>query len=109
MKHWKWKVASEPTGRYRSFEKRDWPTAYWPNEKPAFKIYCDDAYTPRRARGESAHGELKVMVAHHKDEGGFEWKMLKKRAATLVEAKQLAEDFIKQFPDWAPPQYRSLI
>ena len=34
----KWKVASAPTGRYRSFERRGWPGADYEGDIPAASI-----------------------------------------------------------------------
>jgi hypothetical protein len=99
----KWKVSSPPTGRYRSFEKRGWPTASFPNGDPAAAIYCKDDYEPSLAKT-GQHAELVICVAkwHRKESGGrtFEWKTLVLRAATLDAAKQLVTDFFAKHPEF---------
>lgn len=99
----KWKVASVPTGRYRSFEYRGWPDATYADGKPAVQIRCKDDYTAQRAKGEDEHAELTVYIADHhpkaewKDRGAFTWRTLKARYKTLAEAKEAAQAFINQF------------
>lgn len=88
-----WKVAAEPTGRYRSFEKRGWPHAYWPDDVPCAFIQCNDNYTGPRARGEQPHAELVIWVSLSFEDGSFVNRRLKARAATLAEAKELVQKF----------------
>lgn len=101
-----WKVADTPTGKYRSFERRGWPTAYYgsTNGKPAAFLECEDAYTPACGR-EGGHAPIKVIVLHHNHpEAGKSWKrfVLKERAATLSQAKQMATEFLQHHLDWHP-------
>lgn len=42
-----WKVDPPPSGRWKSFTKRGWPTAEWPDGSIAALIYCADEYIPR--------------------------------------------------------------
>lgn len=103
-----WKVTEAPTGRYRSFERRSWPTAYYGSTdgKPAAFLECEDAYVPARVR-EGAHAPIKVIVLHHNHpEAGKSWKhfVLKERAPTLDRAKQMAEEFLLAHTDWHPKQ-----
>lgn len=108
-----WKVRPEPTGRYRSFGHRGWPIAYYiqggvrtdtETLKPAAFLYCEDDYVPSRVRlGD--HKEIRVHVCHHQHpERGNSWKVfvLKRRAATLDEAKQMVQEFLEAHPDWHP-------
>jgi len=103
----KWRVKSTPTGRYRSFEKRGWPDADYPNGRPAVSIDCDTSYSATVVASEK-HGPLSVHIAcHNKIEdwpklGAFNWRTLIKRASTLAEAKKLAEDFISSHPEVCP-------
>ena len=109
----KWKVAPNPTGRYRSFEHRHWPDAEYANgERPAAAIYCgarwsadyDTEYTPERARtGE--HAPLRVRIACY-DTTPWKWKTHKQLCATLDEAKALAEKFLTDHPELRPPELR---
>lgn len=114
-----WKVAEAPTGRYRAFDHRSWPTAYYvtPGVRkdaevlpPAAFLYCEDSYCPQDVRA-GTHKEITIKVLHHQHPEamgprGSSWKVftLKKRAATLDEAKQLVQDFLDKHPDWHPKQ-----
>ena len=90
-----WKVAEAPTGRYRSFHKRGWPSAYM-GDHPVLAIYCDDSYTPAKAKS-GEHAELKVTVAQWFEREGmtpsFKWLTMKQRFATLDAAKKAATDW----------------
>jgi hypothetical protein len=58
-----WHVAPVPTGRYRSFERRGWPTAnYGKHGLIAASISCDDEYYPSDVR-EGKHAPLTVRIA----------------------------------------------
>ena len=96
-----WEVQPAPTGRYRSFERRGWPKAYVEKTKDtiAVALYCEHAYVPSLVK-EGKHPEIAVHVAVYNDKFiGFDWKRLKKRAATLEEAKKLAEEFFSRNPE----------
>jgi len=103
----KWNVDPAPYGPYRYFQERGWPHATYSDGSPAARISCSDKYIPSKVKtGE--HSELKVYVAkwnHNRkpEEAAFEWKLLKKRATTLSEAKELAAKFIESFPDFVKP------
>lgn len=110
-----WKVQPEPTGRYRSFEHRGWPCAYYDKScgqdvgsKPAAFLYCEDDYRPSDVRLGN-HKEIKVSILHHTHpERGNSWKVfyLRKRAATLDEAKQMVQEFLEKNPEWMPPEVK---
>lgn len=102
----KWKVAEAPTGKYRSFERRGWPTAYYDSVggKPAAFLSCDDAYVPTCVRT-GAHAPIKVIVLHHNHpEAKSSWKrfVMKERAATLSRAKEMVAEFLSAHKDWWP-------
>lgn len=101
---YKWKVSEKPTGRYSSFEKRMWPEACYLNEResPAAQIYCDDSYEPWRVK-EGKHGELTLLVADHSGERR-KWRTIKKRFATLQEAKEAFALFIEKYPEFMPKE-----
>lgn len=106
----KWKVGSPPTGRYRSFEKRGWPSAtIGPDDQPIASITCEDDYTPQRAKG-GGHGELTVSIAVWQPREGntdtFKWRTMKQRYQSLDAAKRAAEDFIIKYPSTWPTQLR---
>jgi len=105
MKHkLKWRVAPVPTGRFCSFEGRGWPSADV-GERIMVDLDCEDEYVPAKVRV-GDHKPIKVLVAewYKKEERGdraaFEWRTLKKRAATLKEAKALAQDFVNRHPEY---------
>ena len=93
----KWRVSPAPTGRYRSFERRGWPSADL-GERSMVTLYCEDEYVPADIRSGN-HGPIKVHVANrHTDRPQFTWRTLKQRATTLAEAKELAQDFFDRNP-----------
>jgi len=85
-----WKVDPAPTGRFRSFEKRGWPTAYYDKDedKIAAALYCDAEYVPSIVKS----GELfniQVRIADYSiGGGGWEWRTMKTRCKSLDEAKK---------------------
>lgn len=100
-----WKVADKPTGRYRSFERRSWPTAYYGRDgKPAAFLSCEDDYRPADVR-EGKHAPITLTLLHHQHpEAGNSWKRFRynKQAKTLDEAKQMVQEFVDKHPDWHP-------
>lgn len=109
-----WVVGTEPTGRYRSFERRSWPTAHYAHKdkEPAAQIYCEDSYVPRLVKT-GQHAELKVVIYDYSvpsnttTGSGFTRRALKQRFKTLAEAKKAAEDFLVQHQQYRPTEYRS--
>lgn len=108
-----WRVQSAPTGKYRSFERRGWPHAYYEDGAPAAMITCDrDEYVPSRVKtGE--HAPLRVHIADHSvrrgkspEEAakypGFIWRRLTGQCKTLDEAKALAEQALDKFTNFKP-------
>ena len=99
----KWRVGTVPVGRYRSFEKRAWPSADYADGRPAAYIRCECAYHPRMVR-DGSHPPLKVIIADYSnpsnktDNCGFTWITLKSRCATLAEAKQAVIDILAEYP-----------
>lgn len=103
----KWKVSEPSTGPYRSFHRRGWPMAYYANGEPAAALYCDDEYTPSRARGESKHAEIRINVADHSvltSDGRptFKWVTAVKRGVSLDHAKMIAAQVIAAHPQFMP-------
>jgi len=93
-----WKVGSVPTGRYRSFEKRSWPNAYFSgadNAGAAASIDADESYEPRHRKMNDVGFDLTVRITIVTDQG-WEWRTLKKKARSINEAKELALNFYKQ-------------
>ena len=104
----KWYVQPAPTGLYRSFERRGFPSADYaslPRECAAVKLLCADEYIPSDVKL-GKHSEITIRIAFwHEDKQGFEWKTLRTKAKTLKEAKQYAEDFINTFPQVQPKEH----
>ncbi len=90
-----WRVAPKPTGRYRSFEKRGWPSADWVdsqgNTYPACQVRCEDGYYPAGVKtGNHAPLRIRVMDYRERGQGGnCSWtgKVTKAEFKTLAEAK----------------------
>lgn len=103
-----WKVAEAPTGRYKSFHKRGWPTASM-GDKPVLSIHCDDSYTPAKAKS-GEHAELKVNVAEWFTREGlapsFNWRTLKQRFTSLDEAKKVATEWYLSHPNFWHPDFQ---
>jgi hypothetical protein len=103
----KWKVADAPTGKYRAFYDRGWPSAYYTHiDKPAVFLTCDDGYVPAQVRA-GKHSPIWIRVLHHNHEranGSWVQFKLKQPAATLEQAKQRAEAFLMGHPDWWPKE-----
>src|SRR5574343_1066053 len=102
----KWKVDPIPAGRYRSFEKRGWPSAEYPDQSPAFFIKCEDEYIPHNIKTNN-HKELTLMVAVYREDKGFDWRAVKRKFTTLPEAKAFAQELITTRTEWIPKQYRN--
>ncbi|MCK5641739.1 MAG: hypothetical protein KAJ19_13135 [Gammaproteobacteria bacterium] len=100
----KWRVCEVPSGRYRSFTKRGWPSADI-DEKTAVGLSCEHEYIPERVR-KGDHGPITIRVAKHNPEeewpekGGITWYRLTKTAATLKEAKERAQKFVDKRPEF---------
>lgn len=106
----KWVVQPPPTGRYRSFFDRGWPSAHYvgtKDEKPAFMIRCKTDYKPHRVKS-GDHEELKLYIADWSDktDGAFKWKLLKRRFATLAELKATIPDILEKLSGFSPEEIR---
>lgn len=111
-----WRVAPEPTGRWKSFDVRSWPKAEYPNGEPAVMITCRGehgeqvAYVPREVKNGS-HPELMVYIADHHgkttpDQMEFTWRRLVRRAKTLDEAKAIGAEALIKNAGFMPAEYR---
>jgi len=104
----KWKVQPAPTGRYRSFEKRGWPSAKLPDGTLIGYISCKDVYFPADSKS-GKHAPLTVHVYNfnpsdeqRKKHGGRVHLTLKAHAATLQEAKDRLIAFYAAHPEMLP-------
>ena len=98
----KWRVQPEPTGRYRSFKKRGWPTAEYIDGCIAASISCEDDYVPARVKS-GDHKELVVRVADYSVKP-WKWRTVKARASTLEEAKALVVRVLEAHAHFQPAQ-----
>jgi hypothetical protein len=83
----KWLVEEAPTGRYRSFHRRGWPTAkHKITGRTLFSIGCEDDYI----NGKPPHGLLSLRVAKSNENDSWDWVVLKRKFETLAELKAAA-------------------
>lgn len=104
----KWYVQPAPTGRYRSFAPRGFPSADYKNlSRPyaAVLLHCKDDYIPSSVKI-GKHSEITIRIAIWEEQGrGFDWVKLEQTAKTVSEAKQIAEDFINNNPSVQPKEH----
>jgi hypothetical protein len=96
----KWRVQEVPTGRYRSFQRRGWPNATYPDGKLAASISCEDDYQPHNVKV-GKHAPLKVRVCDY-SVTPWCWRTLKGAFLTLGQAKAAAEDVLERFTEVQP-------
>ena len=107
----KWKVSPVPTGRYRSFEVRAWPTADYVGDYAATTILCEKEYVPADVKTGN-HPPLTLLIAkwYTKEERGdkaaFDWVRIKRKFPTLKEAKKFAGEFLNRHPEYWPEHLR---
>ena len=93
----KYEVAPAPTGRYRSFQHRGWPTGYV-NDEVAVGFSCSDDYTPSSVK-EGRHAPIRVRIAVRQGRKvSFDWRHLKGEFKTLDDAKSYALRFLNANP-----------
>lgn len=101
-----WKNGEAPTGPYRSFHNRSWPSAHDRGGNVAASLSVAGVSYSKRAADSGEH-EIVVRVADHtndnlgrpnKEIGAFVWKQLKKKYRTVKEAKAAAEACLKANP-----------
>jgi hypothetical protein len=95
----KWIVAPAPTGPYKSFRNRGWPSAFSPDGNSAmFAISCSDEYVPKKVKN-GWHKPLKLRIADHTGHiNGWTWRTLNYEFSTLDELKQTAQKFADKNP-----------
>jgi hypothetical protein len=96
----KWKVGEAPTGRYRSFHHRSWPSAEYPNDRIAARIECTESYTPYSAKN-GGHPPLKLLIADY-SVTPWKWRKAKGEFNTLQEAKDAFTKIVEKFPSIVP-------
>lgn len=103
----KWKMADAPTGRFKSFHKRGWPSATkHGTDIPMASIECEDSYTADKAKS-GEHAELIVRIADwtpptDKTKARWQWRTLKARFTSLEAAKAAALETLIKNPSFWP-------
>lgn len=92
----KWRLGEKPTGRFKSFHKRGWPSAEYADGSPAASIAPEDnsGYWPNLA-------ETTVLITRVADRAGhtFVWRRLTARPVGVKAAKLVAQEFIDKYHD----------
>lgn len=96
-----WKVDPAPTGKYRSFAHRGWPSADYAGDRIAAKIYCEDDYEPQNART-GKHAALRLHVADY-SVTPWKWRKAKGEFKTIQEAKDALVKILLDHPELMPP------
>jgi len=94
-----WKVQSAPTGRYRSFERRGWPSAETPDGDTIAMLACKDEYTPYRVRT-GDHAPIRLMIRVPKGNGQWGWGTFQHDFASMDEAKEFLKNYLARHPDY---------
>ena len=94
-----WKVDEAPTGRYRSFQKRSWPTATYADGKIAAQIYADQSYTGHESRRTDL--ELAVSIADY-SVTPWKWHRMAKRSPSIQHAKDFVLGVLAVKSEWMP-------
>ena len=103
----RWKVSPEPTGRYRSFDRRGWPFAEYADGRSAARIQSEDDYVPSLVR-EGKHTPLEVYVADYsitpteEKPAPWKWRRMKSEFATLKEAQEAVVKLLAAHPEILP-------
>lgn len=102
-----WHIDPKPTGKYRSFAHRRWPSAYnldANGDVIALLRAADDSdYVPSLRETTT----LVVRVADYYNpevEGSFTWRQLKGRPVGFKAAKKLVDAFYKAEPHRKPKE-----
>lgn len=98
-----WRLGEKPTGRYRSFSQRSWPTGTWKSPEGPMAAKMADVENVGYHPSVAENSHLKVWIAKHHEVGaGFDWLLLKTRPYGVVEAKRLVEKFYADHPEMIP-------
>lgn len=100
----KWIVSTAPTGKYRSFECREWPSAEYEDGSPMAFITCEDEYYYPNVK----IGDHKELILHVCDYSQEPWKRrtLTKRFKTLQDAKKGLIEFFTNHPEFIKNEYK---
>lgn len=105
-----WKVGTVPTGRYRSFQHRNWPQAFYDGDEGRLAVYitCEDAYRPAVVKT-GQHKPLEVWVYDYsacKDSLQRERRTRKmnRKFTTLAEVKTVMNKFLSEHSELWPKE-----
>lgn len=104
----RWKVQPPPTGTYRAFQFRGWPSLEYEDGQIAASIHCEDSYCMTIVKS-GRHAPLSVHLydyslgAQHR-----KCRVLVERFTTLDKAKAAAEAALKRHPHFAANRRRSI-
>lgn len=108
-----WRVDPAPTGPYRSFSHRAWPSADYPNGKTAACIISADKVPYEGFHRKETCLNLKVRIAKwiKTDEGTdtFVWVVSRRSFSTIAEAKEGVNKLLESNPHLMHPEYRNEI
>lgn len=87
----KWKVAPKPTGQYRSFEKRGWPSGFI-DDKAAFSIVSPSREGYSQKPLEPLHLYVAIWRLQLSGLPTFDWRKVKGEFSSVEEAKAKAAE-----------------
>lgn len=107
----KWRVDPAPTGRYRSFSRRGWPSADYANGECAACIVSvnDVEYTPANAKANDMQLKVKIACWYVCKEDGvltFKWRNSIAIYNSLAEAKAAASKLLDANKAIRHPDYQ---
>lgn len=106
----KWRVSPVPTGMYRAFDRRGWPSAFY-NDADGFYAACVYAVDGREycagltGEDESKLDGLELVIRFRDYSQGLRNSVdrrLKQTASSLPEAKRRIEAFLTAHPEMRP-------
>lgn len=97
---YKWKVSEKPKGKYRSFEKREFPFAEYENGEFAAQMISESWYdSEKKKKGE--YKPITLVIADH-SEKPWKRRVFKKRFLTIDDAKEAFKKLLKEHPEIMP-------
>lgn len=103
----KWRVSPKPTGRYKSFVNRAWPSATVGDDHMAVQLdgKKDGLHVSyRSAIAETTEITIRVACyqkpANRPMHGKFRWFTMRQTATGLKAAKRLAQEIVDKHPEW---------
>lgn len=106
----KWRVDPAPTGQFRSFQSRAWPSADYPNGDFAACIISTDKEDYKGFHAKATGLHLKVKVAKwlktpDDQAGSFKLLVSKAEYSSIAEAKEAVNKILEKNPELMPKEY----